>query len=125
MPVSIPMRSDLARWSSQVTLGDTYEADGVTFSDGQLYTLGWSWNGRTSSWTLTIGDADGSPLLDGKALRLGALLLRQHGKASGLPPGDLLLVDVTGTHTEASLTSLGVTHQLLYYTSGELAAAGL
>lgn len=125
MPVTIPMRQDLARWSSQVVLGDTYAADGVSFTDGRLFTFGWSWNGRASCWSLTIRDQDDTVLLAGKALRLGCLLLRQYGKASGLPPGDLLLVDLTGTHTEASLTSLGLTTQLLYYTSGELATAGL
>lgn len=125
MPVTIPMRHDLARWSSQVVLGDTFDDDGVSFTDGRLFTFEWSWNGRASCWSLAIRDEDDTLLLAGKALRLGALLLRQHGKESGLPPGDLLLVDLAGTHTEATLTSLGVGHQLLYYTSGELTAAGL
>jgi len=125
MPVSIPLRSDLARWEQQVELGDTYDADGVTFTDARLYTLIFDWNGRASCWTLGIQDADGADLLRGKGLRLGSLRLRRHGRESGLPPGDFLLVDLSGMHTEVTLTSLGVGHSLLYYSSGELSEAGL
>lgn len=125
MPVQIPLRHDLARWDVQVVLGDTYEDDGVSFSDGALYTLIFDWNGRASCWTLGIQDAEGADLLRGKALRLGALPLRYQGRESGLPPGDLLLVDITGARTDPTLTSLGVSHFLLYYTSSELEDAGL
>lgn len=125
MPVEIPLRSDLARWTQQVVLGDTYDDDGVSFTDGQSYTLIFDWNGRASVWSFGIRDADGADLLRGKALRLGSLRMRRHGRAGGLPPGDFLLVDLSGTHTEAGLTSLGVTHSLLYYTSTELEELGL
>lgn len=125
MPVEIPLRNDQPRWTQQVVLGDTYDDDGVSFTDGVSYTLIFDWNGRASVWVLGIQDADGADLLRGKALRLGSLRMRRHGRAGGLPPGDFLLVDLTGTHQEAGLTSLGVTHALLYYTSGELEDAGL
>ena len=125
MPVEIPLRSDQPRWEQQVVLGDTYADDGVSFTDGVGYTLIFDWNGRASVWTLGVKDADGADLLRGKALRLGSLRMRRHGRESGLPPGDFLLVDLLGTHAEAGLTSLGQSHALLYYTSTELAAAGL
>lgn len=125
MPVEISLRSDQPRWTQQVVLGDTFDDDAVSFTDGVSYTLILDWNGRASVWTMGIQDADGNDLLRGKALRLGSLRMRRHGRAGGLPPGDFLLVDLTGTHTEAGLTSLGSSHSLLYYTSGELAEAGL
>lgn len=125
MPVQIPLRSDLPRWTQQVVLGDTYDDDGISFTDGALYEFTFDWSGRASTWSFEIRDASNTLLLAGEALRLGTLRLSAFGKASGLPPGDLLLVDLTGTHTEPTLNSLGVDHALLYYTSGELAAVGL
>ena len=125
MPVEIPLRSDQPRWTQQVVVGDEYDDDDVSFTDGVSYTLIFDWNGRASVWTMGIQDADGVDLLRGKALRLGSLRTKRHGRESGLPPGDFLLVDLTGTHTEAGLTSLGSTHSLLYYTAGGLEDAGL
>ena len=125
MPVEIPLRSDQPRWEQQVVLGDEYDTDGVSFADGAQYTLIFDWNGRASAWALGIRDANGADLLHGKVLRLGSLRMRRHGRGSGLPLGDFLLVDLSGAHQEPTLTSLGVTHSLLYYTSGELAELGL
>lgn len=125
MPVQIPLPSDVARAELQVVLGDVYKADGVRFEDGVSYTLRIDWNGRAACWTLGIKDADGADLLRGKALRLGSLRLRRHGRASGLPAGDLLLVDLTGAGEDPGLATLARDFALLYYTSGELAAAGL
>ena len=125
MPVLIPLRSDVARWTLQVDLGETYATDRVSFLDARTYTLIFDWNTRAQVWTMGIQNADGNDLLRGKALRLGSLRIRKHGKAAGLPPGDFLLVDLSGQHQEADLDSLGTTHQLLYYTSNELETLGL
>lgn len=125
MPVQIPLESDKARWSQDVSLGNTYGTDNLSFTDASLYTLDFNWNGRAGVWVFGIQDADGNDLLRGRALRLGALLLSGCGRAGGLPEGDFLLVDLTGEHQEAGLTSLGVTHQLLYFTHSELVDEGM
>jgi hypothetical protein len=71
---------DAAEFSEAVTL------------DGNLYKLHIYWNTRGAFWSLDIADANSIPLVSGIKLITGFPMLIQH-KESGLPPGQLLIVD--------------------------------
>ena len=113
MPVQIPLPVGKARFDLRVDL------------DGSTYVMEFDWNSRSDSWSFNILDASGTPLLSGQALRLGSLRLGSRGRSSGLPSGDLLLVDLAGDKTDPGIDGLGDRYALLYYTETELSEVGL
>jgi hypothetical protein len=75
------------------------------------------WNDRSSVWMLDILNAATQvPIISGLALVLGADLLEKY--ALGI--GAFVLVDETGTGTEATLTSLGSSTNLYWVSPDEL-----
>lgn len=104
MAVQIPIRANVSSQVFDITLNSL------------AYTLTARWNSRSEFWTLGIVDGDGVGLVKGLCLKLGARLLR----AFNLDIGELIVIDDTNTGTEASLSNIGVTSRLLYFTPDEL-----
>lgn len=106
MAVQIPIRANVPAQTFDITLNDL------------AYTLTAKWNSRSEFWTLDIVDENGIDLLVGLCLKLGARLLR----AFNLDIGEMIVVDDTSTGTEASLTNIGISTQLIYFTPDEIEA---
>jgi hypothetical protein len=78
------------------------------------------WNDRSSVWMMDIiNPTTQTPIISGLALVLGADLLED----SALGIGALVVVDETGTGTEASVTSLGDTTNV-YWISPDVLPIG-
>lgn len=91
----------------------TIALDDVTFR----VTL--TWKTRQEGWYLSLYDVDENELLLGKRLSVDTPLLERY-EIDGLPPGELMLVDMEGVGTEATLESLGRRHLLWYFDESEL-----
>lgn len=81
--------------------------------DGSTYRLELAWNERDEAWSLSIFAQDGTQLLAGRAVLLGAgLTIRSVDRR--LPPGELLVVDTSGRDEDAGLADLGDRVLLVY-----------
>ncbi len=87
--------------------------------EGRRYLLRLDWLGRLETWSFSLFTENETPFLQGKGLVLGADLLRLSRHVPGCPQGSLLLTDSQGLDAEATLSSLGVRHLLIYVTSDE------
>lgn len=68
------------------------------------YQFDLTWNERSQVWVMNISDpVSQNPIVTGLSLTLGVDLL----KAYALGIGALVVWDETGSHTEATVTSLG------------------
>jgi hypothetical protein len=110
--ISIPLPTDNAESFTQRT-----QLDGVD------YTLRFSHNSRTDSWTLDLSAIGGKdqqdvPIVTGKKLFIGDNLLRY---ASGelAPPGVLFLLSSDGSRQAPTLADLGTRVSLYYLPLGE------
>lgn len=104
----IPIRPRRAAQSINVTL------------DGRRFRIDLDWNGRIQRWTLSLFQANGDPILQSKAVVLGADLLGRTRHKLECPQGALILVDLQDGDVEADLDSLGVRHVLRFWPLAEL-----
>jgi hypothetical protein len=86
--------------------------------DGAEYMLTFRWNQRNGHWTLSIADADETPLYDGLTLVTGVELIGQRTDVRTFP-GYLLVADatqstLTGGDLDPGFDDLGSRFQLLY-----------
>jgi hypothetical protein len=87
--------------------------DFSTTLEGRVYTLELRWNGRSEAWFLSLFATDGTALLSGRRVVLGAALLGRSSDAR-LPPGTLIAYDTSGENRDAGRMDLGSRVQLLY-----------
>ena len=104
MPVEIPIQLNVSSQTFDIAL------------NGVSYSMNAKWNSRSGFWTLDIIDEDQNNLLLGLCLKLGARLLEPFN----LDIGDFFMVDDTGKGIEASLSNIGVSTHLVYYTPDEI-----
>ena len=104
MAVKIPIRAELSTQTFDIILNSL------------AYTMTAKWNSRSKFWTLDIADENDVTLILGLCLKLGVRLLRPFG----LQIGELIIVDESNTGAEASLTNIGVTSSLVYFTPDEI-----
>jgi hypothetical protein len=111
MPVELPIASLTANWSESVAL------------DGVVYRLTFKWNTRSQSWSMTIAEDDGTPIVSGIKILPQISLLQRH-KDERLPKGVLYAFDVIeGDNAERpTRTQLGNKLKLIYTTRAELEA---
>lgn len=91
--------------------------------DGREYVLRFAWNQREARWYLTIADDEDTVLLAGRKLLSNWPLLRHyHAADARLPPGELMVVDLTGDNVPPGLDDLaiGARCELTYYAVTEL-----
>jgi hypothetical protein len=88
---------------------------------GRRFRLYFSWNTRLEGWSMTVMDIDGKVLAGGLRLVPGCLLLKKYkASVSGLPPGDLMLVDSEDRPDTAAADrkNLGTRFFLVYVSEG-------
>lgn len=88
-----------------------------TKMDGREYTLRFAWNERAERWSLDILDADEVPLVCSIRLVSNWPLLRYYQWDTRLPPGELMVVDLSLEKTPPGLYELGIglRCELTYY----------
>jgi hypothetical protein len=101
MIVEIPTHADLEWYSLAVSL------------DGRGYQFSIRWQTREERWTLSVKDSDGELIVAGVPLVVDWPLLSLFTD-SRLPPGKLMLIDVTGEGREAAHDDLGDRCKLVY-----------
>lgn len=89
--------------------------------DGQTYNLRVHWNEREGSFYLELGDVDGDPIVASRKLVPDwPLIFRVRDDRR--PPGELLMVDLTGSGIPPQLDELGERVVLLYFDQAEMDA---
>ena len=89
----------------------------TTDFEGVAYTLRFTWNERGGVWSMTIGDAQANPIVQGIPLVVNWLLLDRF-KDTRLPPGKLFTWDSSGQGKEiGDRLELGDRVLLLYQES--------
>ena len=84
---------------------------------GRRYTFHFTFNNRHNAWLLSIVDVNGNLLIAGVRLIPGIYILEKYRASSpGLPPGELVLVDLEGNMATAEVTreNLSVRFALTY-----------
>ena len=111
MPFLVPVASLNAQSSQTVTL------------EGRVYKLTFTLNTRDQSWSLTVAEQDGTPIVSGIKLLPQLDLLSRH-KDPRLPPGILTTVDVVDGDKAARPTKsqLGTKLVLVYWTEADIDA---
>jgi hypothetical protein len=87
--------------------------------EGVPFLFEFYWNARDASWVMSISDVAGTPLLMGRKVTLGTLLLTRF-RNPALPLGELQAVDTSGANVEAQVNDLGTRVQLLYFESADI-----
>lgn len=82
--------------------------------DGQTYRLVFDWNGRNERYYLTIYTDDGTLALAGVKMIANWPLLRKY-PYENLPPGELVLADLTESGEQARIENIGEAFRLWYY----------
>ena len=80
--------------------------------EGETYELEFSWNSRTSQYTLIVRDSVGTDLISTAVVGNSDLLTRFKNEL--LPPGNLVVFDSTGQQREPTLADFGKEF-LVYY----------
>ena len=83
---------------------------------GVTYSIRLLWSQRGSCWHMDLSDGDGELLLGGLRVVTHIPLLAPHRYLEGLPPGDLMLVDVRGVvGGKPTLEDMGTRFRLYYF----------
>lgn len=87
--------------------------------DGRDYVLQFAWNEREARWYLSLFDEEEQPLALGIKLVANWPLLRFYRFDPRVPPGELMVVDLTGDGSPPGLDELGAGKrcELTYFTS--------
>lgn len=102
MPLyTLPVTPDTEAWSQSTEL------------DGRVFRLDFAWSLREEAWYLDISSVDGTKLAAGLRLAEGVDVLSRWA-SDELPPGPLVLLDMTGAHAEPTLAGLG-TRWVIFY----------
>lgn len=104
-PLQIPVLENAAYQAQRIPL------------DGRLYTLTLSWNQWASSWSLSLYDAEDSPILQGLRIISNWPLLRYYKYDPRCPPGELIAHDLTGDGSPPRFDDFGIDKrvELTYY----------
>lgn len=79
----------------------------VTRLGDRDYSLEFLYSARNETWTLTIGDGEGSPLFAGIPVTCGTDLLRGYHWHPDCPRGYLMVAALTGGTKDPALGELG------------------
>ena len=104
----LPTRTDLPRYTFAMEL------------EGTVYVFGLDYNDRDGAWYMSISTEDSTPLVLGRALRLGTLFLGDKLRSPGLPAGDFVLFDSSSGDVDPGLSDLGDRVSLVYLSADEV-----
>lgn len=97
--IILPTRTDLARYSFEITLSDFRGKD-------KNYVFDFDWNDRSASWFMSISLPDGTLLLSGRQVVVGFPLTSRF-RDEQLPGGLIMAIDTSGAGLEAGFADLG------------------
>lgn len=89
--------------------------------EGSAYKFRVKWNYRGQYYTLDVLTKEGVDIVAGMKLALNAQILLAH-PGLGLPPGELFVVDTSGSNDVISEQDIEDRIDLVYLTEAELAA---
>jgi hypothetical protein len=92
-----------------------------TVLDGREYVLELRWSQREERWYLDLRTAAGDLLAGAIKLVTGWPLLYRFRTVEGLPPGELMVVDLRADAADPGLDELGDVALLCYLTADEIA----
>jgi hypothetical protein len=75
--------------------------------DGRDFVLHFAFNQREDRWSLDIHDDEDEPIVQGLKLLANWPLLRHYRWNESLPPGELIVMDLTGDGAPPGLDELG------------------
>jgi hypothetical protein len=88
---------------------------------GELsYSLHIYWSQRCEAWHLDLADSVGAPMLLGVRMVTMFPLLYRYKYLVGMPPGDLVFLDLREEGARPTLEDMGDRFRLYYVTDGEL-----
>lgn len=87
--------------------------------EGVNYVLDFAWVARARVWSLSVYTDDGILALAGIAITTNRPLFRRFHHRTGVPPGELLYVDLTGNADAPAYDGLT---ELVYFSAEEWAA---
>lgn len=91
-----------------------------TALDGSDFVLSFDWNQRTGLWLFSVADQDGVPIVSGRALTTGTLLLKGV-RDSRRPKGEFVVEDTTQRNdADPAFDDLGGRFLLVYVDASEL-----
>lgn len=96
------------------TNADEDEWNALYELSGRTYFIRFFWDARDGYWYISLFDQDEQPIAQGIKLVPNVRLLRRFLDVR-LPPGGLVLVDVTGAATAPGRNDLGIRHRLDYW----------
>jgi hypothetical protein len=99
---SIPLRA-VPEYVQEVTLEET------------PYRFTFKWNTRGAYYSIDIATAEGVALVSGLKMALNAALLRKH-PGRGLPPGELIVIDPSGSYEPIAFDDPEQRISLIYVT---------
>ena len=105
----IPFKEPAA-WQAQITLTNI------------IFNLYFRWNAMNQYWVMNIFDRDENPILLGVKVVTNYDLTRQFSALTGMPPGDILDQNVTGSWADIQRFDMGQTNEIIYYEPNELTA---
>lgn len=100
----LPVRSDVAAFDFETDL------------EGRSFTFAFRWNARAGLWFVSIYDAIGAPVVEGRAVVLGSDL-RGLGVDPRRPPGSVLAVETDGEIRDPGRRDLGGRVLIVYVES--------
>lgn len=110
MPLIVPVFPGVPLYRERVRLED------------RDYIFRLDWNHREQRWYMSMFDQDEVPLLLGVKIIANIALLVRHGFNPGLPPGDLIPMDLESGGESPTFNDFGTRVRLFYYTPEELQA---
>lgn len=91
-----------------------------TALDGSDFVLSFDWNQRTGLWFFSVADQDAVPIVSGRALTTGTLLLKGV-RDPRRPRGELVVEDTTlRNDADPAFDDLGARFRVTYVDAAEL-----
>lgn len=87
--------------------------------EGVVYVFDFAWVARARTWALSIYTDEGALVVGGVAVVANRPLLRRFHYRPGIPPGEVLFMDLTGTIDAPNFDQLG---ELVYFSAAEWSA---
>jgi len=108
MSLQLPIRNDIESFSLAIAL------------DGSVYLLQFDYNLRIDTWTMTVSDALGNPILAGAPILTNIETLAQY-ITEELPPGGVIAIDESGQNLDPTFDSFSETVKAIYLEAADLA----
>ena len=81
---------------------------------GATYAIAWLWNERDGTWSFSMDDPSGEPLVQGVRVMLNVDLLAWAPSGDSRPPWPLVVIDPSGRDTHPGYNELGPVVKVYY-----------